>query len=97
MPLSLDTVYIRPRVGSRMTDNQDTGALFSGARTAQERAARSLELADRLLVLASAEDDPYVRAELEAGARLYRELADIHEAAAEAQRRRSGGPLPAVS
>jgi hypothetical protein len=72
-----------------MTANEDRGALFSGARNAQERAARSLELADRLLTLAAGEEDVYMRAELEAGARMYRELADIHEAAAEAQRRRS--------
>lgn len=60
------------------------------------RARSALARADELLALAELEEDRYRRRELEAGAQMCRELAEIHEAAAEAHRRgRFAGPLPA--
>ena len=59
------------------------------------RAESALARAHRLLALAEVEEDQYRRRELEAGAQMYRELAEIHEAAAEAHRRRFSRPLPA--
>jgi hypothetical protein len=60
---------------------------FERAGAAHARAQASLARADQLHGLAQDEDDVYRRDELLAAARVYRELAEIHEAAAEAQRR----------
>ena len=60
---------------------------FERAGAAHARALASLARADELRGLAEEETDGYRREELLAAERLHRELAEIHEAAAEAQRR----------